>query len=202
MPWSLQSHLDRFAPRDRRLLLKSSALYAERFKQRVFSASRHETSTTGEEILALTLGKIAKGCDGYVFRDGDILLFYYLCRCCRTTVLALHNEGRSSKHSEPAPLEEEDDAPLVLTERAAVQFLERRQGLDQFLTFIATQKLRGKLRPYASGFHRYAVENWDEQQIAKSLGVDPSRVAKYRSRLRELIEDFELARMRAAPNLT
>ena len=195
MPWSFQSHLDRLAPDDRRLLLKRSALYAERFKQRVFGGTGNGTAT-GEEILALTLGKIADGCNGYVFRDGDILLFYYLCRCCRTTVLALHKEARSGEADVPPLVEEEDDAPLALTERAAVQFLERRQGLPQFLTFVGSQKLRGKLRAYAGGFHRYAAEGWDEQQIAKDLRVTPASVAKYRSRLRELLEGFELQRMR------
>jgi hypothetical protein len=196
MPWSFQSHLDRLAPDDRRLLLKRSALYAERFKQRVFGGTGHG-SATGEQILALTLGKIAEGRAGYLFRDGDILLFYYLCRCCRATVLALHREGGCADESAPSPVEEEDEASLVLTERAAVQFLERRQALAQFLAFVAGHKLRGKLRAFAGGFPRYAAEGWDEQQIARDLRVTPASVAKYRSRLRELLEDFELERARA-----
>jgi hypothetical protein len=195
MPWSFESHLDRFAPDDRRLLLKGSALYAETFKQKMFGGTGHGAAT-GEEILALTLGKIADGCKGYAFRDGDILLFHYLCRCCRTTVLALHKEANSDGVDVPSPMGEGDDAPPVLTERAAVQFLERRQGLTPFLTFVSTLKLRGKMRAYASGFHRYAAEGWDEQQIAKDLRVTPASVAKYRSRLRELLEDFELERIR------
>ena len=190
MPWSLQSHLDRFAPDDRRLLLKSSALYAETFKQKVFGETE---TTTGEDILALTLGRIADGCKGYVFRDGDILLFNYLCRCCRTTVLAMHQESSESDTVPEAG--DGGDAPPILTERAALQFLHRRQGLAPFLVFVKTQPLRGKLRAYASCFHQYAADAWDEQQIAKSLRVTPASIAKYRSRLRELLEDFELKRM-------
>jgi hypothetical protein len=192
MSWSLQLHLDRFAPQDRRLILKRSALYAEGFKQRVFGAAGHGT-LTGEEILTLTLGKIAEQRDGYVFRDGDILLFYYLCRCCRATVLALHEDSAADGAKAPTSAEE-DEAPPVLTELAAAKFLERHHALAQFLTFVGTRPLRGKFRAYASGFHRYAAENWDEQQIARSLRVTPADIAKYRSRLRELIEDFELQR--------
>jgi hypothetical protein len=193
MRWTLESHLARYQPRDRRLILKWSALYAEKFKQRVFGET-DRTTATGEEILALTLDRIVEGSSGYAFRDADILLFYYLCRCCRTTVLALHKEAGALA---PLPAEEEEeDAPIVLTEQAAVQYLERCRSLDQFLAFVGEQKLRGKARGYASGFHKYAADGWDEQQIAKSLRVKPADVAKYRSRLRELIEDFELQRMR------
>jgi hypothetical protein len=192
MPWSLESHLARYQPRDRRLILKWSALYAEKFKQRVFGETGRGTAT-GEEILALTLDRIVEGSNGYAFRDADILLFYYLCRCCRTTVLALHKEADART---VLPLEEEDGAPAVLTEQAAVQYLERCRSLDQFLAFVGAQKLRGKVRGYAGGFQKYAADGWDEQQIAKSLRVKPADVAKYRSRLRELIEDFELQRMR------
>jgi len=193
MRWSLESHLARYEARDRRLILKWSALYAEKFKQRVFGETGGN-ATTGEEILALTLDRIVEGSNGYAFRDADILLFYYLCRCCRTTVLALHKEAGA--HA-PLPVEEEEDgAPVVFTEQAAVQYLERCRSLDQFLAFVGAQKLRGKVRGYAGGFHKYAADGWDEQQIAKSLRVKPADVAKYRSRLRELIEDFELQRMR------
>ena len=94
------------------------------------------------------------------------------------------------------PVEEDDGAPVDLTEQAAVQYLERCRSLDQFLAFVGAQKLRGKVRGYAGGFHKYAADDWDEQQIAKSLRVKPADVAKYRSRLRELIEEFELQRMR------
>jgi hypothetical protein len=193
MPWSLEAHLARYEPRDRRLILKWSALYAETFKQRVFGETC-SNAATGEEILALTLDRIVAGSDDYAFRDGDILLFYYLCRCCRATVLELHKEAGA--RAVVVAAEEENDAPGVLTEQAAVQFLDRSQGLDQFLAFVATQKLRGKVRAYASGFHKFAADGWDEQQIAKSLRVTPPNVAKYRSRLRELIEEFELQRMR------
>jgi hypothetical protein len=193
MPWSLEAHLARYEPYDRRLILKWSALYAETFKQRVFGETCNNAAT-GEEILALTLDRIVAGSDDYAFRDGDILLFYYLCRCCRATVLALHQEA--GERAVVAPAEDENDAPVVLTEQAAAQFLDRSQALDQFLAFVGTQKLRGKVRAYAGGFHKFAADGWDEQQIAKSLRVMPPNVAKYRSRLRELIEEFELQRMR------
>jgi hypothetical protein len=192
MPWSLETHLARYEARDRRLILKWSALYAEKFKQRVFGDTGAST-TTGEEILALTLDRIVQGGGDYAFRDGDILLFYFLCRCCRTTVLELHKETGAQM---PAPAEEHEDAAYVLTEQAALQYLERRQALHEFLAFAGSQKLRGKVRGYAGSFHLYAAGKWDEQQIAKSLRVKPADVARFRSRLRELIEDFELQRMR------
>ena len=196
MPWSLEAHLERFAPHDRRLLLKRSALYAEEFKQRVF-AGTDDCATTGEEILALTLGKIVEGDDGYAFREGDILLFYCLCRCCRKTILTLHRDGSCDRDEVSPPQMDEDTAP-VLTERAAAQFLERRQDLARFLTFVGTKKLQGKQRAYVNGFHKFAAENWDEDQIARSLRTTPASVASYRSRLRELLEEFELQRVRAA----
>jgi hypothetical protein len=195
MPWSLESHLNRYEPHDRRRLLKCSALYAERFKQRVFGGADH-SAATGEEILALTLGKIVEGHDGYVFKDGDILLLYYLCRCCRRTVLGMYQDGHAGAVDAPPPLEDEDEAAPVLTERAAVHFLERRQGLAQFLAFVGTKKLQGKVRAYASGFPLYAQEHWDEDRIARSLRTVPAKVATYRSRLRELLEEFELERVR------
>ena len=193
MSWSLESHLGRFDPNERRLLLKWSALYADRFKDRVFGGTGR-TAITGEEILRLTLIKIVEGSDDYVFREGDILLFHCLCRGCRRTVLALCQDGADDGSAPEAPTEEED-APIVLTEHAAVGFLQRHQSQDLFLAFVKEKKLTGKLRAYASGFPQYAAERWDEAQIAKALRVTPATIASYRSRLRELIEEFELQRV-------
>jgi DNA-directed RNA polymerase specialized sigma24 family protein len=192
MSWSLESQLELFEPRERRLLLKKSALYADWFTARVLGANE-PVATTGEEILGLTLTKIVEGCDGYAFKDGDILFFHYLCRCCRRTVLSLY---RSAARTSVVPVEAEDDTPLVLTEQAAARFLERRQSLEQFLAFVRDKKLRGKLRAYAGGFPRYGMENWGVEQIAKDLRVTPPTIGTYRSQLRQFLEEFELQRTR------
>jgi hypothetical protein len=193
MSWSLESHLGRFHPDERRLLLKWLALYADQFKQRVFGGTS-STTITGEEILRLTLRKIAEGSQDYAFREGDILLFHCLCRCCRRTVLDLYREGADSESAvDPS---DEDDAPIVLTEHAAAGFLQLHKSHDRFLAFLKEKKLTGKLRAYAFGFPGYAAERWDVDKIAKALRVTPAVVANYRSRLRELIEEFELQRMR------
>ena len=78
----------------------------------------------------------------------------------------------------------------------ALQFLQRQQSLDPFLAFVRDQKLRGKLRAYCSGFPKYGEENWDEAQIAKDLRTTTDKVGAYRARLRDLIEEFELDRLR------
>ncbi len=191
MSWSLEAHLARFDTNERRLLLKSSAAYAGQFKERVFPGA-DRTAITGEEILRRTLIKIAEGSDEYIFRDGDILLFHCLCRGCRRTVLALYQDGADDGSAHEARI----DAPFVLTEQAAVGFLQRHQSQDLFLAFVREKKLSGKLRAYATGFPEYAAERWDEAQIAKALRVTPATIATYRSRLRELIEQFELQRVR------
>ena len=89
--------------------------------------------------------------------------------------------------------------PHVLTEQVAVAFLQRRESLDQFLSFMKEQKLKGKLRAYGTGFPKYGAENWDVERIARDLRVTPATVAKYRSRLREFLEEFEIQRARHSP---
>ena len=197
MSWSLESYLGRLRPNERRLLLKWSALYAGRFKDKVFGVAGRKITTvrTGEEILGLTLTSIVQGREGYVFRQGDIVPYYYLCRCCRRTVLALYKETLAGE-GDVTPEEDDDDTPLVLTERAALQFLQRQQSQEAFLAFVRDQKLRGKLRAYCSGFPKYGEENWDEARIAKDLRTTTDKVGAYRARLRDLIEEFELDRLR------
>jgi DNA-directed RNA polymerase specialized sigma24 family protein len=190
----LESHLRRFDTNERRLLLKQSAIYAARFKQRVCGESGHIT-IDGEEILRLTLARMGEGVQGYEFRDGDILLLFCLCRCCRKTVLDLYREANKEGNTPEVP-EEAEDAPLMLTEGAAATFLKHNGSLDQFLAFAKGQGLSGKLRPYAQAFPRYAELQWSEAQIAKELRVTADTVATYRTRLRDLIEEFELQRMR------
>lgn len=204
MSASLESHLGRFKPHERRRLMKETAVYAQSFCERVFGG--HDgRAQTGEEVLGITVTRVKEGWAGYEFKDGDILFFYYLCRCCRKTILTLQHAGRGDGIDAALPVESDDDTPIVLTETAALAFLQRRQSLDQFLAFIKEhrlkdgQKLKGKLRAYATGFPKYGAENWDVDQIARDLRITPPTVAKYRSRLREFLEDFEIQRARRNP---
>jgi hypothetical protein len=150
---------------------------------------------SGEDILHITLQRLQQGDEGYSFKDGDILLFDCLCRCCRRTARSLQ-----SKHlveTAASAVDEEDDAPAELSENAAVAFLERRDGLvDQFLVFVKKQKLKGKQRAYCLGFSRYGLEGWDAERIARDLRVTAGTIHKYRSHLRELLEQFEVLRQR------
>ena len=202
MSASLESHRDRFEPQEWRLLMKMSALYAQSFRARVFGG-RDRITQTGEEIVDITLTRAREGCEGYLFRDGDILFFYYLCRCCRKTVLTLQRPDLPEAADDRQPIEEieedDDDTPMALTERAAVAFLQRRQSLDRFLSFMREQKLKGKLRAYGTGFPKYGAEDWDVERIARDLRITPPTVAKYRSRLREFLEEFEIRRARHSP---
>ena len=201
MSASLESHLDRFEPHEKRRLMKETALYAQSFRERVFGGDDHSTQT-GDEIVGITVARVKEGWAGYEFKDGDILFFYYLCRCCRKTILTLQRPDRHDMIDAALPVENDDDTPIVLTETAALAFLQRHQSLDQFLAFIKDhrledgQKLKGKLRAYAAGFPKYGAENWDVDQIARDLRITPPTVAKYRSRLREFLEDFEIQRAR------
>ena len=198
MSAGLESHRDRFEPQEWRLLMKMSALYAQSFRARVFGGSDRITQT-GEEIVDITLTRAREGCEGYVFRDGDILFFYYLCRCCRKTVLTLQRPDLPDAADDQQPIEDDDDTPMALTERAAVAFLQRRQSLDRFLSFMREQKLKGKLRAYGTGFPKYGAEDWDVERIARDLRITSPTVAKYRSRLREFLEEFEIRRARHSP---
>lgn len=194
MPHTLESHLGRFEPHQRRLLIKKAAVYAEGLGERMFGDERR-FKESGEDILHITLQRLQQGEEGYSFKDGDILLFECLCRCCRRTVRSLQSTHLGEAGA--AAQEEEDDAPAELTEGAAVVFLQRRGGLiDQFLGFVKEQKLKGKQRAYSLGFPRYGLEGWDAERIAKDLRVTASTVHKYRSQLRELIEQFEVQRLR------
>jgi len=193
-----ESHRDRFEPREWRLMMKMSVLYAQSFRARVFG-DRDRITQSGEEILSITLAKAEQGCDGYIFKDGDILFFYYLCRCCRKTVLTLQHPERTDTATDLKAIGEDDDTPDELTERVAVAFLQRSQGLEPFVSFMKEQKLKGKLRAYGTGFPKYGAENWDVERIAKDLRITPATVAKYRSRLREFLEEFEIKRARRSP---
>lgn len=194
MPHTLESHLGRFEPHQRRLLIKKAAVYAEGLGERMFGDERR-FKESGEDILHITLQRLQQGEDGYSFKDGDILLFDCLCRCCRRTARSLQNGHLVATGT--SAVEEEDDAPTELSESAAVAFLERRDGLvDQFLAFVKKQKLKGKQRAYSLGFPRYGLEGWDAEQIARDLRVTAGTVHKYRSHLRELLEQFEVLRQR------
>jgi hypothetical protein len=193
MAVTLEAHCALYQPREWQRLLKTSAVYAQSFQTRLCGGAE-EATRTGEDILRITLEKMRAGCEGYTFKEGDILFYHYLCRCCRRTALHLHREALPD--AEGVVLEE-DDALAVLTEAAAISFLDRRQALDVFLAFLKDRKLKGKLRAYCTGFGKYAAEGSDVARIAKDLRVTPATVMLYRSRLRELLEDFEIARTRS-----
>jgi hypothetical protein len=187
MPYALESYLGRVEPRQRRLLIKKAAVYAEGLGERMFGPKRRFTET-GEDILHITLRRILEGKEGYTFKEGDILPFDCLLRCCRRTARSLQNE-----HLADNATAAEDDMPAdELAESVAVAFLERRNSLDAFLAFIKAKKLKGKQRAYSLGFPKYGQEGWEADRIAKDLRVTPGTVSKYRSSLRELLEEFEV----------
>ena len=194
MSVNLEAHCALYGAHEWQRLLKTTAVYAQSFQTR-HCGERLEVGRTGEDILRITLEKMRAGCEGYTFKDGDIVFYHYLCRCCRRTVLELHPEVSGEGH-----LTVEDDTPAELTESAAITFLHRRNALDEFLAFLRGKKLKGKLRAYCAGFAKHAGDAWDVEQIAKDLRVTPATVATYRSRLREFLEEFEIARVRHAPD--
>jgi DNA-directed RNA polymerase specialized sigma24 family protein len=195
MAVTLEAHCALYQPREWQRLLKTSAVYAQSFQARL-CGDAEEATRTGEDILRITLEKMRAGCDGYTFKEGDILLYHYLCRCCRRTALELYREALPD--ADGVLLEEDDDTPPVLTEAAALSFLDRRQALEGFVAFLKGRKLKGKLRAYCTGFGKYAAEGSDVARIAKDLRITPATVMLYRSRLRELLEEFEIARTRGA----
>ena len=201
MSRSLESHRRRFEPHEWQRLLKMSALYAHRFSARVFNG--HECITkTGEEILHITLARISEEHDGYSFKDGDILFFHFLCRCCRKTVLTLPHGDLGDGSNAVLPTEDEDDTPVVLTEKAAVAFLERRACLEQFQLLIKDKKLKGKLRAYGTGFHKYGLEDWEAERIAKDFRVTPATVEQVPLAAERIPRGIRTPARAAQPSLT
>jgi DNA-directed RNA polymerase specialized sigma24 family protein len=194
---SLASHRDRFASHEWQRLMKFAELYVESYLQRTYGG-RDGIPQSGEEIVGITLQRVQEEQQGYAFRDGDILFFFFLCRCCRKTVRALHQAEPPEAIAAPS-VEDDEDTPATLTEQVAVAFLQRRQSLELFQAFLKEQKLQGKLRAYGAGFPKYGADDWDAEQIAKDLRVTPGTVAKYRSRLRDFLEEFEIQRARRKP---
>lgn len=195
MSVSMEAHRDKLAPLEWQRLLKVSAIYAQSFEMRVCGEDQGAERAGGEEILRLTLSRIAAGCEGYAFRDGDILFFHYLCRCCRRTVLGLHPDKAIRLEASLQPAESSSDTPAELTEQAALAFLERRNAFAGFQAFTRERKLRGKLRAYCVGLAKYAADR-DPEWIARDLRITVGTLGRYRSRLRELLEDFESERIR------
>lgn len=177
-------------PRARQLLLKRTLHYAQGLGERVLGGAP-ECPQTGADILAMAVDRICDGCKDYAFRDGDILLYYYLCRCCRMAALSL----REASTTGAAQLED-DDTPFELTEAAALSFLQRRNGLEEFLALVKEKKLKGKQRAYSLGFAKYGLEGWDPERIAKDLRATPEAVRGYRATLRAFLEEYELRRER------
>jgi len=196
MSVGLEAHRDKFEPHEWRRLLKMSTVYAQSFEVRVCGEHSDSARAGGEEIVRLTLARMSEGQEGYTFRDGDILFFHYLCRCCRRTVLAMHRgTGNAAAEQQTSDGEGDDDASAELTERAALAFLERRQCSAPFQAFVKERKLRGKLRAYCAGLTKYAADG-DPERIARDLRITVRTLSDYRSRLRDLLEDFEGERVR------
>ena len=198
MSAGLESHRDRFEPREWWLIMKMSVLYAQSFRARVFG-DRDRITQSGEEILSITLAKAEQGCDGYIFKDGDILFFYYLCRCCRKTVLTLQHPERDRhgnrlegdrgrrRHARRADRTGRRRFPATEPRPGAVRVVHERA------------EAQGQAARLGTGFPKYGAENWDVERIAKDLRITPATVAKYRSRLREFLEEFEIKRARRSP---
>lgn len=189
----------RRTPHEWRVLVKKVACYANGLGPRLYG-SEQAYRQSGSEIANLTLSFVRERRKGYVFRDGHVLYYYFLCHACLRTARALQQVGGqdADDRRDVALLEpgQDDATPLDLSESAALAFLERRGCLDAFLAFVKERKLKGKLKAYGQGFPKYGAEGWDGARIAKALRVDADTIAEYRSQLREFIEDFEIVRER------
>jgi hypothetical protein len=188
--------LARRTPQEWRTLLRKVACYAHGVGPRLFGDTLRYRET-GSQITSLTLGFVRGSRKGYVFRDGHILHYYFLCGACLRTAVALQATGGARDGRQLPPPGADDEAPEALTEGAALAFLQRRQCLDEFLAFTRQRKLKGKLRAYGAGFARYGAEAWDVERIARDLRVTPATIGRYRSQLRGFLEDFEVERERS-----
>ena len=74
-----------------------------------------------------------------------------------------------------------DDTPAELSERVAVQWLERSKSVEAFLAFVKAKKLSGKQRPYCAGFPKYAADGWDSEAIARDLRAKATHKASVES---------------------
>lgn len=186
-------------PHEWRVLMKKVACYANGLGPRLYG-SELAYRQSGSEIASLALSFVREQRKGYVFRDGHVLYYYFLCHACLKTARALQQVGGQDADSQRdvalLAAGEDDDTPLELRESVALAFLERHQCLDAFLTFVKEKKLKGKLKAYGQGFPKYGAEGWDGARIAKALRLDADTIAEYRSQLREFLEDFEIMRER------
>lgn len=190
-------------PQEWRVLIKKVACYADGLGARLFGAElkyRH----SGTQIATVTLNFVREAREGYVFRDGHLLYYHFLCQSCLRTAQALQRAGMGPVGTPPditaieQSLEDagDDDTPFELSERAAAHLLEQRKCLDAFLAFVKAKKLSGKLRPYSLGFPKYGADGWDAEAIARDLRVTAGTVGKYRAQLRGFLEEFEIEQER------
>jgi len=192
---------DRRTPQEWRALIKKVACYAHGLGPRLYAANlkyRH----SGTEIAIIALRRVREQRTGYVFRDGHVLYYYFLCAACLRTAEALQRAAVGTPDPSALDRAEEDDTPMELGESVAVAFLERRKCLDAFLAFIKEKRLKGKQRAYSQGFPKYAAEGWDAECIARDLRISAADVGKYRSQLRGFLEDFEIERERGGKSTT
>lgn len=194
--------LRHLTPQEREVLLTKAAIYAHRYADKIYGGGRRFPETGGD-ILNEAFSRAIAEWRGYTFKDGDIVFYLFLCRCCRKVVLSLQrrygqdrNRVNACTHIEPEAAED-DETPADLTENDAVAFLERRASVDEFLVFVARKRLRaGKQRAYCAGLVAFAQEGLDTSDIAARLSVTTNTVRTYRSRLRELVEEFTIERER------
>jgi DNA-directed RNA polymerase specialized sigma24 family protein len=191
-----ESYLAAKSATDRARSIKNVAIYTRGFVGRRYGEAKRFPETE-EDIVQETITRILAEWEGYLFRDGDILYHYYLCRCCRKTVLSLQrryaqqkNQANALTANGPELSDTDESVADELTEDAALQFFHRVGRINEFLAFLERKTIRGKLRHYARRFVKYAEEGWSTEDIAADLKCKLGVVRTYRSRLRHLIQDF------------
>jgi RNA polymerase sigma factor (sigma-70 family) len=192
----VESYLAAKSAEERARSIKKVAIYVKGYIKRAYGEARR-FSESEEDIVQETIERILADWPGYRFREGDILFHYYLCRCCRKTVLSLQrrygqqkNQANALTATRPELTDDDNGVADELTEDAALQFFHRRGRIEEFMDFVERKSLGGKQRRYVRRFVQYAQQGWSTEQIAAELRIKVGVVRTYRSRLRVSIQDF------------
>lgn len=184
-------------PQEWRALVKKVACYADGLGERLYGPTL-KYPHSGAQIAALTLDFVREARKGFVFRDGHVLYYDFLCQACVRMAQALQRASVEPATDVEKSLADLDDAtPVELSEAFAVSVLERRKRLDGFLAFVKTKRLKGKLKGYCVAFPKYASDTWQAAAIAKDLRVTEATVGTYRAQLRAFLEEFEIEEERS-----
>jgi DNA-directed RNA polymerase specialized sigma24 family protein len=191
----LESHLARLLIEERRRLVKRLLAYARRRIARLGTGRRF--SETEEDVVNETITRIMADQGAYAFGEVDIVVYYYLCRCIDETIKQLHRDYGRQKRAVNAltnvePQLDENAASDGFNESVIHFFIDQLGRVEEFRAFIERQQLAGVQGLYARRLLHYAARGWSCAQIAADLGVSEGSVRTYRSRMRELIEDFVL----------